>query len=269
MPIPKLIHQTIASRRDLPDFLIANATKLQEMNPAWEYCLHEDQDCADFIRENYGADIYRLYQSIHPAYGAARADFFRYLLLYKKGGVYLDIKSGCDVPLDQVIAEDDEFLLSHWRNPEDGHHPAFGVVAELQQWHIIAGPGHPFLAEVIARVADNLRNYDPLSHGVGKRAVLQMTGPIAYTRAIEPLLPHHKHRFFEAEKSGITYSVAPIRHDKIFRKHYSKQTRPLVRFADVRKRYLSPRIAPLLMIYASGRFYKFLNKTMRDLRAKF
>ncbi len=118
-------------------------------------------------------------------------------------------------------------------------------------------------------MAENLRGYDPLRDGVGKRAVMQVTGPIAYTRAIEPLLASHAHRFFAAEAAGIAYSIAPIRHDKIFRKHYSKLTRPLLRFSQLRKRYFSPRIIPLLLIYTSGRFYKFLRKTRDDVRSRF
>jgi hypothetical protein len=266
MPIPKIIHQTFPARRDMPDFLSENARKLQVMNPGWQYRLYEDADCARFIRDNYDEATERLFQAIHPHYGAARADFFRYLLLYRLGGVYLDIKSGCNVPLDSIIKKDDEFLLSHWRDPKDGYHPAFGVTAELQQWHIMARAGHPFLAAVIARVSENLRQYDPLRQGVGKRAVLQVTGPIAYTRAIAPLLQVHPHRFFEAEAMGVTYSVTPIRHDRVFRKHYSKQTRPLLRFAAVHKNYLSPRIIPLILIYMNGRFFKFLRKTISDLR---
>ena len=266
MPIPKIIHQTFPARRDMPEFLVENARKLQAMNPGWQYRLYEDADCARFIRDNYDVATERLFKAIHPHYGAARADFFRYLLLYRLGGVYLDIKSGCSVPLDSILKENDEFLLSHWRHPQDGYHPAFGVTAELQQWHIMASAGHPLLAAVIAQVSENLRQYDPLRQGVGKLAVLQVTGPIAYTRAITPLLPDHPHRFFEAEAMGVTYSVTPIRHDKIFRKHYSKQTRPLIRFADVRKNYLSPQIIPLMLMYMNGRFYKFLRKTISDLR---
>ena len=268
MPIPKIIHQTFPARRDMPDVFVDNARKLQMMNPGWQYRLYEDADCARFIRNNYDEATVRLFQAIHPDYGAARADFFRYLLLYQLGGVYLDIKSGCSVPLDRILRKDDEFLLSHWRDPQDGYHPTFEVNAELQQWHIMARAGHPFLAAVIARVSENIRHYDPLRHGVGKHAVLQVTGPIAYTRAILPLLQVHPHRFFEAEAMGVTYSVTPIRLDKIFRKHYSKQKRPLLRFAAVRKNYLSLQIIPLFLIYISGRFYKFLHKTIIDFRDK-
>jgi len=264
MPVPKIIHQTFPLRRDMPDFLVENARKLQVMNPGWEYRLYED--CERFIREHYDAATLGLFRSIHPNYGAARADFFRYLLLYKSGGVYLDIKSGCGVPFDSFLKNDDEFLLSYWRDPSDGSHPAFDIAAEFQQWHIMARSGHPFLAAVIALVSENLRQYDPLQQGVGKTAVLQVTGPIAYTRAIAPLLAAHPHRFVEAEALGIVYSVAPIRHDKIFRKHYSKQKRPLLYFGAVQKNYFSPRIIPLITMYVSGRLYKFFRKTISDLR---
>ena len=170
------------------------------------------------------------------------------------------------MPLNSFVLEDDEFLLSHWRNPREGHHPEFEITSEFQQWHIMASAGHPFLAAVIAGVSENLRQYDPINHGVGKRAVLQITGPIAYTHFILPLLACHPYRIFEAEEAGVTYSVAPIRHDGIFRKHYSKVTRPLVRFAHVRKDYFSPRILPLSLIYMNGRFYKFLRRAITDLR---
>ena len=67
MSIPKIIHQTFHSRRDLPDFLVENIRKLQSMNPDWEYRLYEDADCERFIRENYDAQTLSLFQSIHPA----------------------------------------------------------------------------------------------------------------------------------------------------------------------------------------------------------
>ena len=265
MAIPKIIHQTYPSREQMPGFLAEHIRALKALNVDWKHTLYDDADCLRFIRENYDAKILQAFQSIHPAYGAARADFFRYLLLYRVGGVYLDIKSGCRKPFDQLLRDDDEFLLSHWRDPKDGFHPKFGISSEFQQWHIMARAGHPFLSAVISHVRDNLRNYDPLNDGVGKEAVLKTTGPIAYTRAIEPLLQHHPWRLFNAEAEGVVYSVAPNEHTRIFRKHYSKVKRPLVRFAHIRKDYFSPRFFLMLLIYVNGRFYKFLQSFFQSL----
>jgi mannosyltransferase OCH1-like enzyme len=140
----------------MPSFLAENAQKLMHLNEGWAYRLYDDVACARFIKENYDLAIFKRYQSIHQDYGAARADFFRYLLIYKVGGVYLDIKSGCDIPFDTFLTAEDEYLLSHWRDPQWGYHAQFGVEAEFQQWHIMARPGHAFLAAVIDKISENI-----------------------------------------------------------------------------------------------------------------
>jgi len=249
----------------MPDVLVKHIRGLRSLNSDWEHRLYDDADCLRFIRENYDTKVLRSFQAIDPAYGAARADLFRYLLLYKVGGVYLDIKSGCRKPLNLFLREDDELLLSHWQDPKDGYHPELGISAEFQQWHIMARAGHPFLSAVISHVLDNLGNYDPLKDGVGKEAVLKTTGPIAYTRAIEPLLQHHPWRLFNAEAEGVVYSVVPNGHTRMFRKHYSKVKRPLVSFTHIRKDYLSPRFFLILLIYMNGRFYKFVQNFFKSL----
>jgi mannosyltransferase OCH1-like enzyme len=252
----------------MPSFLAENAQKLMHLNEGWAYRLYDDVACARFIKENYDLAIFKRYQSIHQDYGAARADFFRYLLIYKVGGVYLDIKSGCDIPFDTFLTAEDEYLLSHWRDPQWGYHAQFGVEAEFQQWHIMARPGHPFLAAVIEKISENISNYDPITHGVGKHAVINMTGPIAYTKAILPIIRYHSHRIIEAEGAGLIYSIAPIRHDRIFKKHYSKVTRPLVGFRYIQKNYFSMRIFAIFIIYLNSRFYKFLRTTKKNMFGK-
>ena len=47
----------------------------------------------DFIKSSYGQREIASYNRINKSYGAARADYFRYLLLYQKGGVWLDAKT--------------------------------------------------------------------------------------------------------------------------------------------------------------------------------
>ena len=69
-----------------------------------------------------------------------------------------------------------------------GLHPECGPYGEYQQWHIIAAPQHAFLRATISAVMWNIDNYSIEHHGVGKPGVLRTTGPIAYTKAITPLV---------------------------------------------------------------------------------
>lgn len=235
--IPKIIHQTFRSH-DLPEELGANVEAIRAMNPGWKHRLYDDADIERFISESYGNEILAYYHRIDRRYGAARADLFRYLLLYRFGGVYLDIKSTTVRPLDEMLRPDDLYLLSHWRNQPGGPRAGWGMHGELeatgrgeyQQWHVICAAGHPFLAAVIERVLQNIDAYRPWREKLGQHAVLQVTGPIAYTRAIHPIRELHPHRLVDDESEiGLEYSIRPgFDHTRLFASHYVYLDRPMI-----------------------------------------
>lgn len=244
--IPRILHQTFYSKNHLPKKIKENIDKIKKMNPDWEYIIYDDSDIIDFIRENYGLCMLNYFNRINPKYGAARADLFRYLLIYKCGGVYLDIKSTIDKPLSNVLNPDDRYLLSNWRDKkinkyaEWGFSPEVANIAngEFQQWHVIAAPGHPFLKAVIENVLRNIDKYNPGLHGVGKPAVLRVTGPIAYTLAIAPLLHLYKHRFASSKSEiGLEYSIFNKinDHNSIFKSHYSDLNEPVITINSIKK----------------------------------
>jgi len=238
--IPRIIHQTFYERTLSPT-LQANVDRLRELNPGWEYRFYDDADIAVFIQENYPPQLWDYYQRIDPCYGAARADLFRYLLMYKVGGVYLDIKSAATRPLDDVVRPDDRFLLSTWGQEVDGwgHHYALRNLpqGEFQQWYIVCAPGHAFLKEVIDTVLCNIDLYDPLLHRIGKNGVLNVTGPIAYTLAIHRVITRHPHRIVDSiGELGFEYNVYRNQsHETVFRSHYSSQTAPVVKLGFARR----------------------------------
>jgi mannosyltransferase OCH1-like enzyme len=236
--IPAIIHQTYRTR-DLPEELTDNVEITRSLNPDWEHKLYDDGDIVDFIRNHYGSDMLSFYNRINTSYGAARADLFRYLLMFKVGGIYLDIKSMCNVPLNDVIAPDDEFILANWRNGKGESHEQHGMHKELtafdrgefQQWHIICRPGHPFLEAVITRVLRNIDAYRPWRDDIGKAGVLRLTGPIAYTLAIEPIRIQYPHRLVNNEgEIGLRYSAFPhFSHLRFFNNHYTTRLESIVR----------------------------------------
>ena len=230
--IPKVIHQTYYNKTLTPEIL-ENINYLKSMNPDWEYRIYDDIDIINYINIYY-PELVAIYNKINPAYGAARADIFRYLLIYNEGGVYLDIKSSLNKPLKEIITPDDRYLLSYWQNGPDAPYPQAGLHAcisnpfgELQQWHIVAVKGHPFLKAVIENVCNNIQNYNPLMHDTGGWVVLNITGPIAYTLAIEPHLHEHSHRLVRNNSElGLIYSIFEsknkgINHLQLGKKHYT------------------------------------------------
>lgn len=222
--IPKIVYQTFPTK-DLPGPLASNVRYIKELNPDFQHVLFDDDDIVRFIKEEYGPDVLASYERINPKYGAARADLFRYLLIYKRGGVYLDIKSRMSQPLRQIIRSDDHFLLSKWGdyNLVLHHELAHIPRGEFQNWHVIGVQGHPFLKAVLESVLVKIDKYRPWLHGVGKNAVIRVTGPIVYTLSIYPLLERYPHRAVDSQSDlALEYATAiEGTHISLFKTHYS------------------------------------------------
>jgi mannosyltransferase OCH1-like enzyme len=275
--IPKIIHQTYYSSL-LPSDIKNIVDELKLKNPDWEYKLYNDQQCADYILDQYGSEMLDVFYSINPAYGAARADLFRYLLLYKEGGAYFDIKSTCTLALSELIHSDDEFLISNWPN-ESGEFKGAGIKVELrhimggeyQQWYIITKPNSPFLEAVIEAVVNNIKNYNPWKFSVAKRGVLKLTGPIAYTLAIHPLRSLHPHRYVRShEEFSLKYSMlkSSTDHIKLMKNHYSLSSEPIIFPKTKFDRFLYKSFI-VTRFFIDGLVYKtLLNKNKEQLTVK-
>lgn len=82
----------------LPEIAIQTEQMLRELNPEYEITVVDNKFIEPFIRENYGDIVWNYYLRIDPSYGAVRADFLRYLILYKEGGIYTDLKVSASKP---------------------------------------------------------------------------------------------------------------------------------------------------------------------------
>ena len=234
--IPKIIHQIYHSKI-LPVELENNIRNIKAKNPDWEMRLYDFEEIDNYLQNNFPS-LLRFYKKINPNYLAARADFFRYVVIYKEGGVYLDIKSATDSPLNSIIGINDKYILSQWPRSYSNwgqHIDITNPGGEFQQWHIISVAGHPFLKAVIDNVCNNIVRYNPFVHGTGAFGVINLTGPIAYTKTILRLLENSPHRLEKDHLAlGLIYCATDKEggisgHRQIFdKKHYSKLDEPVI-----------------------------------------
>jgi inositol phosphorylceramide mannosyltransferase catalytic subunit len=233
LAVPRLIHRTVRDGSAILPSMTAAIDQLIAANRGWAHRIYDDDEAEDFVRSEYGGWIHAKFCRINPAYGAARPDLFRYLLLYARGGVYLDIKSTAHRPLDEVITPVDTYLLSHWRNAPGepcsgwGLHGGLGARGEFQQWFIVAAPKRPFLEAVILQVMRRIETYEVDRHGVGALGVLAVTGALPYTQAIRPLLEVHEHPLVDITRLGFVYSIVTdqLRHSG---DHYAYLDTPVI-----------------------------------------
>jgi mannosyltransferase OCH1-like enzyme len=100
--VPLVIYESWKSH-EVPKGMRDNILRLLETNPEFDYYLYSDEECAAFIADNYDKDVLTAFHALKP--GAYKSDLWRYCVLYKFGGIYMDIKCYSTVPLINIIDE--------------------------------------------------------------------------------------------------------------------------------------------------------------------
>lgn len=244
-PIPRQVFMT-ARDKTLHADAQRNLDHMQGQNPGWTFTIYDDQDIAIFLEQAYGPAVSAVYGMLTKQYGAARADFFRYLCVHKQGGIYLDLKSTTTQALDEWIHPQDRFILSQWDNGPQARYSDWGLHKEVshvpggeyQQWFIAASTGHGYLRAVCERVIRNILNYSPVPARYGRPGVLAITGPIAFTLAIHPIVSQHPHRRLDVERDGgLQYSFYSAERDHFklgkMHTHYSALRDPIAHLSPL------------------------------------
>jgi len=186
--VPLIIYQTWATK-DLPPKMAKCVESMKKANPEFDHYLYDDEDCRAYIKANYDAEVLAAYDKLIP--GAYKADLWRYCVLYKTGGIYLDIKFQCEpgFSLLEMTHDNENFVLDRpypdmslplstelalhqspnyyetlirntdpatWKNQQIGLYNA--VMATI--------PNNPILYDCIQQVVKNVKNkyygYNPL-----------------------------------------------------------------------------------------------------------
>lgn len=96
--IPKIIHQIWVGPKPIPELYLNYAQHCQKLHPAWEYKLWREEDIR---KENFPSKYMQLFKKMQHLY-SGKKDIIEYLLLYKYGGVVMDMDFQCRLPLDEL-----------------------------------------------------------------------------------------------------------------------------------------------------------------------
>jgi mannosyltransferase OCH1-like enzyme len=151
--------------KNLPPSVKEKIDRFIAENPEYAYHLYDDAEMDAFVKEHFTGEIVDCYNRLNII--VAKVDFWRYLVLYRYGGVYVDMDSSIEQPLHTLIRDTDEAIITAERNPY-----------RYVQWGLIFAKGHPILRKTIEKVVENIQqNRYP-------NDIHQMTGPSVYSRAI-------------------------------------------------------------------------------------
>lgn len=186
MTIPRVVYQTWRYST-LPPKVAGITAYMQSMMPTFKFCLYDDAAIEAFIR-NYSEDeddnetLWTTYCKLKI--GAAKADFWRYLVLYKMGGIYLDVDAIIIQPLDELFYNTGignfcttahEGIIT--RETNDGI---------FNNWILAFSRGHPFMRAMIdycCAAAESVVE-------VTADNVLWTTGPLALSAMLTHVYEH-------------------------------------------------------------------------------
>jgi mannosyltransferase OCH1-like enzyme len=140
--VPLNIFQTWHSK-NLPTLMKQNVENIKRLNPAFTYYLYDDNDCYNFIKDNFNKEVLYAFDNLIP--GAYKADLWRYCVLYKLGGIYLDIKYNPVNGFKFINLCEKE----HWVLDADGN----GVYNAL----IVCKPNNTILLKAINQIVTNVK----------------------------------------------------------------------------------------------------------------
>lgn len=149
--IPRIIHQTWFE--ELTPDKYPQLVRLQNSwkSSGWDYRFYTDTDIEVYIQQNFPIRFLRAYTALTP--GAYKADFFRYLVLMRDGGIYADVDVMLDATLNSFVIPSMGFFV-----------PLDAVGQQVDEnfclWNGLIGsaPGHPFIIRAVERMMNLVLN---------------------------------------------------------------------------------------------------------------
>jgi alpha 1,6-mannosyltransferase len=201
---------------DFEDRLRPFEASWTEKNPGFVHEVITDDAAVHLINYLYAAvpEVTQAYEAMPLP--VIKADFFRYLILLARGGVYSDIDTKALKPtIDWLPADFDKAtagLVIGIEADPDREDWAQWYARRIQfcQWTIQSKPGHPVLAEIVAAITEKtLQMRDSKSFLKGdalQKSIMDYTGPGIWTDTIFNYLNDHEYFDFSQRTTNVTYS---------------------------------------------------------------
>ncbi|KAK5991239.1 Initiation-specific alpha-1,6-mannosyltransferase [Cladobotryum mycophilum] len=161
-------------------------------HPGFVHEVITDEMAVSLLRLLY-ASIPEILEAYHALpLPVLKADFFRYLILYARGGIYSDIdtyaiKSALEWIPAQIPRETVGLVIGIEADPDRPDWAQwYSRRIQFCQWTIQSKPGHPVLRDIISRITNEtiiLKNAGKLT-SVKDKNVVDITGPAVWTDTV-------------------------------------------------------------------------------------
>ena len=153
--IPKVFHRIWLGTQQMPDEFVRYGETWTKHHPGWTMRLWTDENLPELINQQ---EFLLAHSTAH------KADIFRYEVIYRYGGVYIDTDFECLRNIEPLLQGLNAFVAK-----SDPNLVAIGIFGAEQ--------GHPLLADIIAQLPGSFQRKRYLS-------ITEQTGPDFFTSVV-------------------------------------------------------------------------------------
>ena len=151
--IPKIIHQIWLGKRPIPKQILGYMESWKQKHPSWRFILWTDENVFCL----YNQFVYLKMNNVRQ-----KADLLRYEILYRYGGVYVDIDMECIQNIEPLI-ENEEFFVG----TEDNFYYSNELMGCV--------PHHALMKELVEGIFSSIQCSE-------NKTIDEQTGPIYITK---------------------------------------------------------------------------------------
>ncbi|EXJ80540.1 alpha 1,6-mannosyltransferase [Capronia coronata CBS 617.96] len=186
------------------------------LHPGFVHEVITDDAAVHLIRYLYASvpEVVQAYEAMPLP--VLKADFFRYLILLARGGIYSDIDTQAlrSAPdwLPQSLDKSTVGLVIGIEADPDREDWAKWYARRIQfcQWTIQSKPGHPVLRDIVATITEDtlkMKKAGKLPKGKEPaKSIMEYTGPGVWTDAIFSYFNNKEYFDFSSRTTNVTYS---------------------------------------------------------------
>ncbi|KAJ5759923.1 hypothetical protein N7520_007079 [Penicillium odoratum] len=184
------------------------------LHPGFQHEVVTDDTQRHLISYLYASvpDVFEAYDSLPLP--VMKADFFRYLVLLARGGIYSDIDTLALKPAGYWLPEELDrstvgFIVGIEADPDrPDWHVWYSRRIQFCQWTIVSKPGHPILRDMVAYVTEEtlrMKRAGILKVGSMDKTVMEFTGPGAWTDAVFRYFNNPQYFNIQPGDKNVTY----------------------------------------------------------------
>ena len=185
-----------------------------ELHPGFVHEVVTDEAAVYLLKHLYASvpEVLDAYESLPLA--VLKADFFRYLILLARGGIYTDIdttalRSTTDWIPEEVSRSSIGLIIGIEADPNrTDWKDWYSRRIQFCQWTIQAKPGHPVLRDIVATITEDalrMKKKGLLKPSKVDKSIVEFTGPAVWTDAVFTYL--NDPNYFKMDGKNITWEA--------------------------------------------------------------